>query len=92
MAETKPFPPGEVPAASVTEYGAFGLTYCGKRGLHADPPTQKWAKIETLKDAERLQQRAAPQASDDTVADQMIEAHRSGMTAESSSNVFGSRT
>jgi hypothetical protein len=43
---------------SVNDYGEFGLTYCGKRGMNPDPPTNDWHRIETTKAAERIAAKA----------------------------------
>jgi hypothetical protein len=42
----------------VNEYGQFYLTYCGQRGMHPDPPTHDWRRIETMAKAERIAAKA----------------------------------
>jgi hypothetical protein len=43
---------------NINDYGEFGLTYCGQRGMHPDPPTHDWSNIKTTKAAERIAAKA----------------------------------
>jgi hypothetical protein len=43
---------------NINDYGEFGLTYCGHRGMHPDPPTHDWRDIKTMKAAERIAAKA----------------------------------
>jgi hypothetical protein len=43
---------------NINNYGEFGLTYCGHRGMHPDPPTHDWREIETMKAAARVAAKA----------------------------------
>jgi hypothetical protein len=43
---------------SVNDYGEFGLTYCGQRGMYPDPPNHDWRNIKTMKAAARVATKA----------------------------------